>query len=243
MKKTKLILGMFVLASALIFTVGCDEDNGVDPNTRTNLRVIHTSFDAPNVDASIDGTAAITDLAYGEASGYAEIEAGSRNITVTPNGATSPVVIDASPTLDGTKEYTVFAVGALTNIEPLVLEDDRSPVSDKAKIRFLHASPDAPEVNIRLNTGDGPVVFGAVEYKEPLDYVEVDGGSYTFVVTGTGSTDALITFEPVTVANGSVYTVVAHGTFDAGDSYPFAVRVFVDDDPGSAFVDLIVDAS
>jgi hypothetical protein len=35
-----------------------------------------------------------------------------------------------------------------------------------------------------------------------------------------------------------VYTVVAHGTLDDTDDYPFGVRVFVDNEDGDAYVDL-----
>lgn len=237
MKRLTSKLALLLLSSLLIFALGCD-DSGTDPNSLTNVRVIHTSYDAPNVDIAIDGSVAISDLAYGLSSGYAEIDAGSRNIVVTPSGATTPEVINTTQTLDGTKEYTIYAVGALASIDAVISEDDRSSVATKAKVRFLHASPDAPAVDIRLNTGDGTAVFSDIAFKEISSYVEVDGGAYTFVVTEAGATYELVVFNPVTVSNGSVYTVVAHGTYDPNDAYPFAVRVFVDDEPGSAYVDL-----
>lgn len=238
MKRLTSQLTLLFMSALLLFAAGCDEDNGTDPNSLTNVRVIHTSYDAPNVDVSVDGSVAISDLAYGQSSGYAEIGAGSRNIVVTPNGATTPEVINTTQTLDGTKEYTIYAVDSLGSIDAFVSEDDRTTVANKARVRFLHASPDAPAVDIRLNTGSGTAVFNDVEFKEISSYVEVDGGAYTFVVTEAGATYELVVFNPVTVNNGSVYTVVAHGTFDPNDSYPFAVRVFVDDEPGSAYVDL-----
>ncbi|NIV11005.1 MAG: DUF4397 domain-containing protein, partial [Aliifodinibius sp.] len=224
-------------------SVACDSDdnnNVTGPgNTETvNIRVIHTSYDAPAVDISIDGATAISSLAYGQSSGYAEIDAGTRNVKVTPAGATTPVVFESDIPLAGNSDYTVYAVDQLTNIDAIISEDSRTPASGKAKIRVLHAAPDAPAVDVKLNSGSGPGVFSNAAFKDITDYVEVDGGNYTFVITPTGSTAEVVVFDPITVSNGTVYTVVAHGTLDNTDNVPFAVRVFIDNDPGDAFADL-----
>ena len=66
--KYKLGSIMFVLA-AFLFLVGCsdDDNNTVAPSPQTSkVRVIHTSYDAPAVDISVDGAVAIPNLAYGE---------------------------------------------------------------------------------------------------------------------------------------------------------------------------------
>lgn len=222
-----------------------DNGNGNDsvdlvavPKEKANIRVIHTSYDAPNVDVWVDGNVAISDLAYGVSSGFATVDAGTRNIQVSPTGATSPIVIDSDLTLENEKDYTVLAVGDLANITATFSEDLRTPNNDKVKIRFVHASPDAPAVDIKLNNGNGAAVFENVAFKDIESYVEVDGGSFTFAVTATGQTDEVVIFQPIDLTNGSVLTVVAHGTLDATDSYDFAVRAFVDNDNGSNFVDL-----
>jgi hypothetical protein len=230
-----------ILLSLGLIVVGCsdDESTPMTPATGTsNIRVIHTSYDAPNVDVKVNSAVAISDLAYGKSSGYATLDARSTNITVTPAGADAPVVIDADVVLEENKEYTAIAAGALASITPVVVEDDRSSVSDMAKIRFAHMSPDAPAVDIKLNDGNGAVVFSNTAFKDVADYITVDGSTYTFAVTGTGSTAEVVVFDPITVTNGTVYTVVAHGTLDDMDNYPFGVRVFVDNGSGDAYVDL-----
>jgi len=230
-----------ILLSLGFFVVGCTDDEsdpiGSVPGTG-NIRVIHTSYDAPNVDVQVNGTVAISDLTYGESSGYATVAARSTNIKVTPSGAAAPVVIDADVVLENNKEYTAIATGALVSIAPVVVEDDRSSISDKVKIRFAHMSPDAPAVDIKLNDGNGAVVFSNAAFKDIADYIVVDGGTYTFAVTATGSTDEVLIFDPVTVTNGMVLTVIAHGTLAESDNYPFAARVFVDNENGDAYVDL-----
>jgi len=237
------LFALLIAVSAMTFVVGCsdDDDNGLNPaQASSQVRVIHTSYDAPAVDIRVDGAVAINSLDYGISSGYATLNSGTRNIKVTPANASNPVVIEADLPLESGKNYSVFAVNSLSSMEAVVVEDDRAPVSNKAKVRFLHASPDAPAVDIKLNSGSGPAVFSNVAFKDIQGYAQVDQAAYTFVVTAAGTTGEVVKFNPITVQNGMVYTVVAHGTLNASDAYPFAVRVFVDNDPGNAYVDLTV---
>jgi hypothetical protein len=100
---------MFLLASMLIFSCSEDSDNPTQPATsEANARVIHTSYNAPAVDILVDNAVAISNLSYGESSGYAKVEAGQRNIKVTVTGTTSPAVIEADLPLETDKDYTVF---------------------------------------------------------------------------------------------------------------------------------------
>ena len=241
MKKSSIFKLLATSFALMALVVACDDDesNPIAPGTsQAAVRVIHTSHDAPSVDVSVDGQVAISDLAYGEPSGYAELPAGTRSIAVTPYNQTSPVVISADLTLMENTSYTVFAVNELANIEPIVAVDARTPNNDKARVRFVHASPDAPAVDIKLNDGSGPAVFAGQAFKDVTTYAEVDAGSYTFAVTPAGATAEVIVFDPIAVQNGIVYTVVAHGTLDNSDAYPFAVRVFVDNNTGDGFVDM-----
>jgi hypothetical protein len=242
--KTKnfMYLAVFTLMTTFLF-VGCSDDdddsNPVNPqNTYSNIRVIHTSYDAPAVDVWVDGTVAISNLDYGKSSGYAQVLSGTHNIQVTPTGQNTPVVIDADVDLTQDMDYSVFAVDQLSMIEPLVAEDMRTPSTNMAKVRFLHSSPDAPAVDIKLNNGSGPAVFSNVAFKDITSYAEVAEDEYVFAVTATGSMTEVVVFAPIQVMAGNVYTVVAHGTLDANDNYDFAVRVFVDNGMGDAYVDL-----
>ena len=51
-------------------------------------------------------------------------------------------------------DYTVAAIGLVAEIEPLVLVDDNTaPASGKAHVSVVHASPDAPAVDIAVKGG------------------------------------------------------------------------------------------
>ena len=229
------------MVTSLFFSASCDDDDDnttTPPMTETaKIRVIHGSYDAPAVDVRVDGAVAISGLAYRQSSGYAEVNAGTRNVSVTPTGATTPVVINADLTLQADKEYTVYAVGDLANITAIVSEDERTPSANNAKVRFVHAAPDAPAVDIKVNDGSGTAVFGNAAFKDITAYAEVPAGNYTFVVTPAGSTAEVVVFKPVDLTAGTVYTVVAFGTLNNTDNVDFGVRVFIDNNNGDGAVD------
>ena len=131
-----------------------------------------------------------------------------------------------------------MAVNNLASIEPIVVSDNRSIIANKAKIRFIHASPDAPAVDIKLNNGNGPALFSNTSFKDATSFLSVDEGTYNIAVTPAGSNQEVVILGNVALENRKLYTVVANGTLNEADNYPFQVRVFVDNQNGTAYADL-----
>lgn len=216
-------------------------DNGLgqqyvdlDPPT-AEVRVIHTSYDAPEVDVYVDGDSAFVEVGYGESSGYAKIIEGTTNFVVTPSGDMTTEVINTDVDLVRRMDYTIFAMDALASITAVVANDDRAPADGEVKIRFVHAAPDAPAVDIKVGAPDSTVVFSDAVFQDITGYTTVDEGDYGFVVTAAGNiTTAVVSFEEETLEAGNVYTVVAHGTLDDTDDYPFTVTVFMDNGSGDS---------
>jgi hypothetical protein len=174
------------------------------------VRVVHASPDAPAVDVWVEGSVAFSNAPFTGITDYASLSPGTFNVQVVPAGATEPVVIDADLTLEADTDYTVVAVGQLADIEPLVLIDDNSaPAADKAHVRFVHASPDAPAVDIAV-TG-GPLLFADVPFKGVGAYLPVDAGTYDLEARLAGTDTVALSVPGVTLAEGTVYTVFAMG--------------------------------
>jgi len=237
--RRSLKLAAIMLAASVTLAACSDDDDDVvspEPQQNSMIRVLHMSYDAPAVDIWVDGSKVVSNLAYGESSGYAPVSAGTRSVTVVPAGQTEPAVIEADLPIAADQMLSVLAVDALASISAVVATDEEP--SDRAKIRFIHTVSDAPAVDIKVNSGDGASLFTAVDFSTAADYIEVDGGTYTLVVTAHGSTNELVTFDGVTLENGKVYTVIARGTLDPMDAFSFGVRTFIDDSSGKSFVDL-----
>lgn len=207
---------------------------GAAATATADLRVVHASPDAPNVDVFVNGTPgvddpAIVNLAFTAGTPYIPLPTDTYNFQVTPTGATDPVVIDVTTPIDGDTFYTVAASNFLADIEPLIFVDDNTLDPDNARIRFIHLSPDAPTVDIYaapFTPGDMPL-FDAVSFTESGGYITVPGGSYDLEVR-VDADDALALEVPgLMVEAGSVYTVFAMGSLNAGtlQAVPFVDAV------------------
>jgi hypothetical protein len=173
------------------------------------VRVVHASPDAPAVDVWVNDSVAFSNAPFKGITNYASLDTGTYTVKVVPTGATEPVVIEADLTLEA-KDYTVAAVGKLENIEPLVLVDNNaSPAAGKAHVRFVHASPDAPAVDIAVK--GGPVLFSNVAFKQVGEYLPVDAGTYDLEVRVAGTDTIALEVPGLALQARTVYTVFATG--------------------------------
>ena len=208
-----IVLGLSLMgASALALAVGSAQAVGTGVNAR--VRVIHASPDAPAVDVWVNGAPAFTNLAYKGITSYAMLRAGTYNVKVVPAGMTSPVVIEADLTLKRNTDYTIMAIGKLADIHPLVLIDNGRPApADQARVRFVHASPDAPAVDIAVH--DGPVLFSDVAFGESGGYIQVPMGPYPLEVRLAGTSTVALSLGNIALKGGQTYSAFAVGL--AGD--------------------------
>ncbi len=207
------IPGMIIaLLAAVVAGAALFASSASAQSSDARLRVLHASPDAPAVDVYLDGAEAISDLSFDDITDYVSVPAGAYTVEVFPasaNGTGTPV-IDASVTLDGGVDYTVAAVGLLANIEPLVLVDDNSdPAAGQAKLRFVHASPDAPAVDIYAD-GAGVVVPNAA-FKDASGYLGLDAGTYNLEVRAAGTETVALDLPGIVLEEGKTYTAFAVG--------------------------------
>lgn len=201
------------LVGALVMALGI---SGVGAQSETAMvRIVHASPDAPAVDIWINGEVAVENLAFGDATEYVSLPGGDYDVAVTPNGGEAgEAVIEATLTLENGKAYTVAAVGEVAAIEPLVLEDNlAAPADGKAHVRVVHASPDAPAVDVAVT--DGPVLIEVLAFKADSGYLPVDATTYDLEVRPAGTEDVAIEIAGFNAEAGTVYTVMAIGM--AGD--------------------------
>ncbi|MCE7944295.1 MAG: DUF4397 domain-containing protein, partial [Chlorobi bacterium CHB1] len=177
----------------------------------TQVRAAHFSPDAPNVDIWVNGVRTLENVPYQAISDYLKLTAGAYRIQVSPAGASSPIVIDATVDFEANKAYTVAATGLLSagDLQPIVLLDDRSPEAQKAKIRFVHTSADAPAVDIAVK--NGPVLFNNISFRQASNYLSVDAGSYDLEVRVAGTATVALSLDDVALAASTNYSVFAIG--------------------------------
>ncbi|MCD5322891.1 MULTISPECIES: DUF4397 domain-containing protein [Pontibacillus] len=84
-------------------------------------------------------------------------------------------------------------------------------------IRVLHASPNAPNVDVYVN---GQKLLQNVAFKQVSQYVPVMAGDYRIKITPTGKTEAVLT-KDIRVEPGQAYTVAAAGNVEELTLVPY----------------------
>ena len=198
------------------------------------IRAAHLSPDAPNVDVYVDGEVALENATYGDVSDYLEFEPGSYMVQIVPAGE-DPDQAVVEETVDAEEgDFTVAAIGELAGdnqpLQALVLEDDNSPVdSETARIRVVHASPDAPAVDVVAGE-NGDALFENVAFGES-GYTEVPEGEYTLFIYPAGDREEAVFDVDVSLAGGTVYSAFAIGYLEPAEAtaeQPFDVLLTED---------------
>lgn len=204
---------------------------GLCASASAGVRVIHASPDAPPVDVYVNGDPGvavpnIAGLAFTQGTAYVPLPSDTYRFRVTPAGAAAPVVIDATSPIDGGTDYTIAAINFLSAIEPLVLVDNNTSNPNGARIRFVHASPDAPAVDI-FAIGLGTPLFDAISFRGVGDYITVPGGTYDLDVRLDSNGVSVLPVPGLSVQNGFTYTIFAMGSVAGGtlQAVPFVDAV------------------
>ena len=179
-------------------------------STAAKVRAVHASPDAPNVDILVnDSITLYSDVPFRGIGDYMTVPAELYNVKIVPTrGAPEDAVIDANVNLFYGSSTTIVALDEVANITPLVLSDDNSRVQwGKVRARFVHASPDAPAVDIKVV--GGPIIFADVPFGAASDYMTFPAGTYDLEVRVAGTETVALTLPGIEFKGRSVYTIFA----------------------------------
>ena len=209
----------FLVAATLALLLGAAGGGAVlAQQDQARLRVVHAVPDAPPVDVLVDGEKEFLNVPFRGITEYKPLTAGTHQVQVVAAGTDQPALIDTSVDLPAGRDNTFLAVGRLADIEPLVLLDDNTlPPARQAKVRFVHASPNAPPIDVAVR--GGPVLFADVPFKGVGDYVTLNAGNFDLQVlqadaelaTPTVSGEVLLLVPNVRLNERTVYTLYAVG--------------------------------
>ena len=216
------MLKMMIAAAALSLTFAACVPM---TNETANVRVAHLSPNTPNVDVWLDGKVVpeLVNVPFKKVSGYLKIPVGVRKIEVFATGqTTNPAISVPSITLEK-KNYTVGAVGLLNGAGDKALKaevyiDDLTTTAGKAKVRVIHASPDAPNVDVAVQ--GGAVIVSNLAYpKATASYLELAPATYALEIRAAGTTPSVFNFSTGALEADKVYTVFAVGRLNTAGEF------------------------
>jgi hypothetical protein len=154
------------LAAGLFLTVGAAPSTSMaQSGGEATIFAFHASPDAPGVDIFVGDTEIAGNLDYGNITSGIRVAPGSYNLdffaaeagTTRPNS--SPVASQSTPSLQSGESYLLVAGGLLSpgsgerGFTLIPLEEGFTEDSTN-RLRFVHAAPDVPAVNLGIVEGD-----------------------------------------------------------------------------------------
>ncbi|MEZ4366157.1 MAG: DUF4397 domain-containing protein [Kofleriaceae bacterium] len=237
-------LGLALALSLAALACGSvEEDPGPDAAPAgARFRVVHASPDAPAVDIHIEGstTPLVSNLSYGEASPFLGVEPGTYNFQVRPTGRIDEPLYETGPlTVELGADVTAIATGLLASSEAddrfriLALKADFADPGTGARVRVVHASPDAPTVGV--DVGDDapgqPELDGLARFADSGGPGVALPGDEALVLGITAGGARVTSFSLPALGAGSELLVLAAGRVaaapDAADGFAL---IAVDDD-------------
>lgn len=177
------------------------------------VRVLHASPGAPMVDIYANDELIIRRISYKQFTPYFQLPVGKYNIKIYASGTKTNPVLDTEVNIPANKILTVAAIGQLPNIELYAVSDMATINPSKTLIRFVHLSPNAPNVDITLP--NGTKLFENVGYKDTTNYITVNPGVYTVQVRPTGTENIVLTVPNIRLKPNRAYTIYAVGLVGA----------------------------
>jgi hypothetical protein len=140
---------------------------------------------------------------------YFQIAPGASTVKIT-TASSIESLLTKTITLEAEKPYSFFLINDVPQLDGVLIKDDLSPTStDKAFIRFINLSPDAPALNL-LQTG-GSALISDKTFKSVSDFTLTDAKTYSFVLENRVTGEIVATLKDIKLTAGKMYTIAACG--------------------------------
>ncbi|MDX2006626.1 MAG: DUF4397 domain-containing protein [Meiothermus sp.] len=193
------------LAMAVVAGLGLAQQQGT-----AFVRFAHLVPDAPAVDILSGSTKVFEAQTFKSVTSYVEVPAGSITLGVQTTAQQPAKVADVTIRVQAGKRYTVMALGTAARLQTRLVEDRLTPAEGAARVRVVHASADAPAVDVALK--GGPVLFRNLSFPKVSGYGTVPAATFNLEIRPTDTNQVALPLDGVAFEAGKVYSVFAVGS-------------------------------
>ncbi|WP_343337841.1 hypothetical protein TPELB_30890 [Terrisporobacter petrolearius] len=173
------------------------------------VRVFHASPNGPSVDIYVNGGLAFKNLQFKDFTEYVQLPMGEYKIEVFSAGQKETPILTQNIRLPEKEVVTIAAVGNFENLQliPYIEGNADDLFEDESRVRIIHLSPDAPNVDVLI---DGNLAFTDIGFMDATDYVQLLSDSYNLTVNLADTKDTVLTLN-TDLKSQKVYTIYVVG--------------------------------
>ena len=201
------------------------------PTTGVGVRMLNALTSAPAVDLVIDGQVASSGVAFGGATPYVSLGAGSHRLQARAS-TTGTILVDQTRDLTTGGSFSFIPAPGLGERGALLIADDPAPAAGQAKIRAVHVAAARGPISVYLTTATADLASATpavplLPFGLASGYVTVAPGTYRLRVTPAGDqSSVLLDIVNFTVGSGTVRTLMV--TDAPGGGVPTSLSIVAD---------------
>lgn len=192
---------------------------------------LHGSPDAPAVDIYAGAAKLVENLAFGELSGAIQVPPGAYDLDFKATGQGQTAATLSTPSLAAGERYLAIASGFLTDnpdFRLLPYGDAFGEAGAQARVRVVHASPDAPAVDVGTVSGNTVTPVPdftnlAFEQASIASGTTLPVGNLPIGLAAAGTTTPVVTFTVPTAAGLKAFAVASGSLSGNGESFRLVI--------------------
>lgn len=192
------------------------------------LFAMHASPDAPAVDIYAGSAMLIEDIGFGDLSDAVQVPPGSYTLDFKATGTGGTAASATTPQLAAGARYLAIASGYLASGTPtfqlLPFDEAFTATGSDPLVRVVHASPDAPAVDVGPVSGSDITPIGdytnlSFGDASPSAGTALPVAALTVGVAATGTTTPVASFDITTVSGLRAFAVAAGSLSGPGETF------------------------
>lgn len=223
--KTGIKSGQLIISALFFFCltmVSCSKDIEATPYAYLSIANVSPTLGTYNI--YLDGTKSNTSgaVAFGGFLTYGTLTAGSHTLNFTTESSTESL-LSKTISLDENGVYSAFLIDKNSNMDVLLVKDEMTVAStEKAFIRFINLSPDAPALDLAVVEGE--TLVSSKSYKTSSTFQAIDPKTYSFELKANSVVKTILADQSLTA--GKYYTIIARGMMNVGETdQPFGAQL------------------
>lgn len=224
----RFIKTIYVVLILPLIMFSCSKKGNTPLSNLSGLSIVNASPSFEKLDVYVDNTKVTGDIdfTFGSKIDYLSVYSGTRQMTLTKKGQTSPLKQE-SFILEPQFGYTLFVVDQLASVKFLLLPDNLTkPAKGMASIRFANLSPDSEPLTLSIEGAPSYLItnISFKEHSNPMEIETVDKVSFHIREHRTGQLVAVL--PDVKVEEGKIYTIYVKGLKGAVDETRLSVAMY-----------------